>query len=160
MQGPILVSLASLATFTLLGHTLTAAVAFPALALFDLLSMPVNHIPMMISELAVARASLGRISTFLAAPELTGRPSTSPADTPDRASVKIVNGTFSWEAGELMQNRISGVLARCWGKEEFRNRSAFAHQKMLLCKVLHCLHGTWEALLRDKHGGTRKWLPV
>lgn len=40
--GPILVSLASFTCYTALGYPLTAAVAFPALALFNLLRFPVS----------------------------------------------------------------------------------------------------------------------
>ena len=40
--GPILVSLASFTCYTALGYPLTAAVAFPALALFNLLRFPVR----------------------------------------------------------------------------------------------------------------------
>lgn len=40
--GPILVSLASFSTYTWLGYSLTAGVAFPALALFNLLRFPVR----------------------------------------------------------------------------------------------------------------------
>lgn len=106
MQGPIVVSLTSLAAFSLLGHTLTAAVAFPALALFDLLSMPVNHIPEIINQLAAARVAIGRISAFLAEPELGMRPADAPATTSEGASVAISRGTFSWGAGKLPDQRV------------------------------------------------------
>ncbi len=97
MQGPIVVSLTSLTAFSLLGHTLTAAVAFPALALFDLLSMPVNHIPEIINQIAAARVAFGRISSFLDEPELVGRPSDKASEG---ASIAISKGTFTWEAGD------------------------------------------------------------
>ncbi|KAK9817530.1 hypothetical protein WJX74_009211 [Apatococcus lobatus] len=100
LAGPILVSLTSLATYTLLGNNLTAAVAFPALALFDLLSQPVNYIPMIITELASARVASGRISAFLAEPELSGRQkSLQKRGTGDGSAISIQHGTFSWEAG-------------------------------------------------------------
>ncbi|KAK9867452.1 hypothetical protein WJX84_001002 [Apatococcus fuscideae] len=100
IAGPIVVSLTSLATYTLLGHTLTAAVAFPALALFDILSMPVNHIPEIINQLAAASVAFGRISAFLAEPELDGRPAAVPERQSEGPSISISRGTFSWEAGE------------------------------------------------------------
>ena len=95
----MVVSLTSLATFSLLGHKLTAAVAFPALALFDLLSMPVNHLPDIINQLAAARVALNRIAGFLAEPELEGQPAEVPAHAVEDAAVSISKGTFSWEAG-------------------------------------------------------------
>ena len=45
MSGPVLVSLAAFGTYTALGHRLTAAVAFPALALFNLLRFPIIMFP-------------------------------------------------------------------------------------------------------------------
>ena len=42
MQGPILVTLASFTAYTLLGFEMTADVAFPALALFNLLRQPLQ----------------------------------------------------------------------------------------------------------------------
>lgn len=102
LQGPILVSLTSLAIFTLLGNNLTAAVAFPALALFDLLSQPVNYIPMIITELASARVALARISSFLAEPELQRRHESDmqPEAQIVNGAISIQQGTFSWEAGK------------------------------------------------------------
>lgn len=44
-SGPVLVSLAAFAAYTWAGHPLTAAVAFPALALFNLLRFPIIMIP-------------------------------------------------------------------------------------------------------------------
>jgi hypothetical protein len=43
--GPVLVSLAAFGTYAALGHPLTAAVAFPSLALFNLLRFPIVMIP-------------------------------------------------------------------------------------------------------------------
>ena len=100
LQGPIVVSLVSLGAYTLLGHTLTASVAFPALALFDLLSMPVNHIPSIINALAAARVAFDRISKFTAEPELDLRPAEAPERTSEGPSIAISRGTFAWEAGE------------------------------------------------------------
>jgi hypothetical protein len=43
--GPILISLAAFMTYSSLGHPLTAAVAFPALSLFNLLRFPLFVLP-------------------------------------------------------------------------------------------------------------------
>lgn len=43
--GPVVVALAAFSTYALLGHPLTAAVAFPSLALFNLLQFPIVMIP-------------------------------------------------------------------------------------------------------------------
>ena len=115
MQGPIVVSLTSLATYTLLGKNLTASVAFPALALFDLLSQPVNYIPMIITELASARVAFGRISAFLAEPELQRRSENMPErGSVDDAAISIQNGTFSWEAGKPQESFLLFTLPVLW----------------------------------------------
>ena len=76
--------------------------AFPALALFDILSMPVNHIPEIINQLAAASVAFGRISAFLAEPELDGRPAAVPERQSEGPSISISRGTFSWEAGAIL----------------------------------------------------------
>jgi hypothetical protein len=45
MSGPVLVGLAAFGTHTAMGYALTAAVAFPALALFNLLRFPIIMMP-------------------------------------------------------------------------------------------------------------------
>lgn len=50
--GPILVSLAAFSVYTLIGLPLTASVAFPALALFNLLRFPILMFP---SQVRVSR---------------------------------------------------------------------------------------------------------
>lgn len=63
--GPILVSLASFGTYTLLGYPLTASVAFPALALFNLLRFPVMMFPNQIMNLIAAKVALDRIQNYM-----------------------------------------------------------------------------------------------
>lgn len=45
MSGPVLVSLVAFGVYTAMGYSLTAAVAFPALALFNLLRFPIVMLP-------------------------------------------------------------------------------------------------------------------
>ena len=47
--GPVLVSLAAFGVYAALGLPLTAAVAFPSLALFNLLRFPIVMIPMQVT---------------------------------------------------------------------------------------------------------------
>jgi len=63
--GPILVSLASFGAFTILGYPLTASVAFPALALFNLLRFPVMMFPNQIMNLIAAKVALDRIQKYM-----------------------------------------------------------------------------------------------
>ena len=63
--GPILVSLASFGAFTLQGYSLTASVAFPALALFNLLRFPVMMFPNQIMNIIAAKVALDRIQNYM-----------------------------------------------------------------------------------------------
>ncbi len=63
--GPILVSLASFGAFTMLGYPLTASVAFPALALFNLLRFPVMMFPNQIMNIIAAKVALDRIQKYM-----------------------------------------------------------------------------------------------
>lgn len=67
---PILVALASFATYVAMGNQLTAAVAFPSLALFNILRFPMAMLPGVINNLIEASVSISRISSFLNAHEV------------------------------------------------------------------------------------------
>ncbi|KAG2442750.1 hypothetical protein HXX76_002831 [Chlamydomonas incerta] len=71
MSGPVLVGLAAFGTFAGLGYSLTAAVAFPALALFNLLRFPIIMLPSQIMSLIQARVGLQRIQKFMEADEMS-----------------------------------------------------------------------------------------
>lgn len=65
MQGPILVSLASFTAFTLLGYEMTADLAFPALALFNMLRQPLQMLPNYLNGVLNALVSLKRMQGLL-----------------------------------------------------------------------------------------------
>ena len=65
MQGPILVSLSSFMVYALLGKQMSAAMAFPALALFNLLRQPLMMLPNYINSVINAKVSIGRLQTYL-----------------------------------------------------------------------------------------------
>ncbi|GFR41153.1 hypothetical protein Agub_g1817 [Astrephomene gubernaculifera] len=71
MSGPVLVGLAAFGTFAGMGYSLTAAVAFPALALFNLLRFPIIMLPSQIMSFIQARVGLQRIQKFLEAEEMS-----------------------------------------------------------------------------------------
>ncbi|KAK9847067.1 hypothetical protein WJX84_012280 [Apatococcus fuscideae] len=98
LGGPILVSLASFTTFAALGFQLTAAVAFPALSLFNLLRFPIMQMPNQITNLINAGVGLGRIQSFLDADEMNPLPLEPPAAWGETAA-EIKHGTFFWESG-------------------------------------------------------------
>jgi len=65
LGGPILISMAAFATYTWLGYTLEASVAFPALALFNLLRFPVMMFPTQLENIINARVAIDRIQAFM-----------------------------------------------------------------------------------------------
>ncbi|KAL6750031.1 P-loop containing nucleoside triphosphate hydrolase protein [Haematococcus lacustris] len=84
-SGPVLVSLAAFGVHSAMGYSLTAAVAFPALALFNLLRFPIIMFPSQIMNMINARVGLQRIQKFLEADEMVGRgtdDSSSGSDNP------------------------------------------------------------------------------
>jgi hypothetical protein len=54
---PLLCSLSTFATYTATDHTLTAAIAFTSLALFDLLQQPAAFFPQVLTSVIDARMS-------------------------------------------------------------------------------------------------------
>jgi hypothetical protein len=64
----VLVSIASFATYTLLGGKLSPAVAFPALALLDMLQYPVTSFPEQIINLVAARVAQKRLQVGISCP--------------------------------------------------------------------------------------------
>jgi ABC-type multidrug transport system fused ATPase/permease subunit len=65
LGGPILVAIAAFWTYTALGHTITAAMAFPALAYFDLLRFPIIMLPMQVMNFVYARVAVKRLQQFM-----------------------------------------------------------------------------------------------
>ena len=82
LGGPVLVALAAFATYVRrLGPGdvgMTAAVAFPALAFFDLMRPPIIMLPMQIQSVINAAVALGRMQRFVDAPELVVPPLRAP----------------------------------------------------------------------------------
>jgi ATP-binding cassette, subfamily C (CFTR/MRP), member 1 len=99
--GPILISMAAFLTYGMLGHPLTAAVAFPALSLFNLLRFPVMMLPSQITTLINGKVALDRLQNFLdadetRAPIFRSRSSTASLLSSEVA-VQIKNGTYAWD---------------------------------------------------------------
>jgi ATP-binding cassette subfamily C (CFTR/MRP) protein 1 len=64
-SAPVLVAIAAFGTFAWLGGALTADVAFPALALFNLLRFPLIMLPTQLGNLVAAHVAVGRLGEFL-----------------------------------------------------------------------------------------------
>ncbi|XP_028401657.1 multidrug resistance-associated protein 1-like [Dendronephthya gigantea] len=102
-SAPVLVSLATFATYVSLGNTLTASKAFVALALFQVLRFPLSMLATLLTNLIQALVSIKRIQKFLNMEELdpkgVERTGTSGIDQ-ERAAIEITSGAFTWESEE------------------------------------------------------------
>ena len=72
--GPILVAIAAFGTYAWLGNELTADVAFPSLAYFDLLRFPIIMLPNQVMNFISARIALKRLQEFIDADEVDQPP--------------------------------------------------------------------------------------
>ncbi|KAF8071181.1 abcC12 [Scenedesmus sp. PABB004] len=68
-SGPVMMAVVVFAVYALSGHTFTASNAYTALALFNLLRLPLAFLPMMVTMLINALVALHRIGDFLTKPE-------------------------------------------------------------------------------------------
>eukprot|EP00897_Mesotaenium_endlicherianum_P000582 jgi/Mesen1/10524/ME000083S10028 len=111
--APTLVSVASLSVYTLMGNTLDASVAFPALALFNVLRFPLAMLPDQIIDFVQARVSAGRIQKFLVMPETVPLATASGLKP---GTVKIEEASFEWSVEDEAKPAEEGQN----GKEEKR----------------------------------------
>jgi ABC-type multidrug transport system fused ATPase/permease subunit len=90
---PLLVSLSTFATHVLLGKDLDIANVLTALALFDILRVPVCMLPQVINSIVIANLSFDRIQRFLVCKEY------HPVDegTFDDIGVVVENATFIFD---------------------------------------------------------------
>ncbi|KDQ16443.1 hypothetical protein BOTBODRAFT_186497 [Botryobasidium botryosum FD-172 SS1] len=106
--APLFVSIVSFLTYILLGNTLSVSKAFTAIALFNMLKMPLNVIPHWIVQILQAGVALGRISKFLEEEEVPDYVSTlkrAPASSQSLPEefLGISNGSFRWNAPKRTQ---------------------------------------------------------
>jgi ATP-binding cassette, subfamily C (CFTR/MRP), member 1 len=100
---PFFVSCATFAIFVVTQkQPLTADLVFPALALFNLLTFPLQVLPMVITSIVEALVAVERITGFLAAEELQPdavRIEDAVTENGEE-SVRIRDGTFTWSKDE------------------------------------------------------------
>ncbi|CAI0410668.1 unnamed protein product [Linum tenue] len=93
---PVVVTLVSFGTFTLLGGDLTPARAFTSLSLFQLLRSPLNMLPNLLSQAVTANVSIQRLEELFMAEERTL--ALNPPLEPGLPAISIRDGYFSWES--------------------------------------------------------------
>ena len=96
--APLLVSLASFATFVLTGNELTAEIAFVALSLFSILRIPLGVLPWTISMVVECSVSVTRLNRFLNLEELDKNSiNWSRTDVFGQPTISLRNATYSWQ---------------------------------------------------------------
>jgi ATP-binding cassette subfamily C (CFTR/MRP) protein 1 len=77
---------------------LSADVAFPALALFDILRMPMIMMPNIVGSMVTAHTAVGRVAAFLSSACINEDAvrKLPPAYSPDDAAVRVKGATFTW----------------------------------------------------------------
>ena len=95
--APVLISLSALLTFAGAGGAVTPAVAFPALALFNLLRFPVIMFPRQLTDIIAGRVALGRLQAFLGAEKVSSEGRVVlPAASPPGTAVIVSGASFAW----------------------------------------------------------------
>ena len=98
---PTLVGLASFLIHTsVLGKTLTPAVGFTSILLFNFLRWPVTIFPDMINSMVCARLSLRRIEAYLDAADVTGLPQHS-----DKKDMNDMNDNYNDNDNEISRTK-------------------------------------------------------
>ena len=107
----MLVSAASLAAFALRGGALTADVAFPAIALFQMLRFPVMMLPNQITQLIAGGVAVDRLQRFLEEEEVSPPPRGPPA-TPPASAIVVTDAAFAFRAGGAPALRVPELRVR------------------------------------------------
>ena len=98
MSTPLIVTVFTLGIYTMLGNPLTPSVAFPAMALLQLLREPLARYPYVLTNLFVeGRTALERIQSFLKeVPVEKYVDETTLERSGEQISVRMSNATFRW----------------------------------------------------------------
>ena len=103
---PVLISVLTFVIYVLLGNTLTAARVFTSVALFAMLTGPLNAFPWVLNGLVEATVSIRRLEKFFCLPEFNSElyysklydiPGVRPADDSD---IVLHNASFTHKAEE------------------------------------------------------------
>ncbi|KAF2435180.1 putative ABC metal ion transporter [Tothia fuscella] len=108
---PFLVSCATFTLYVLFSDSpLAVDLVFPALTLFNLLTMPLTQLPGVISSVIESTVAINRVKSFLTAAELQGDAVTQlpPAKEHGEESVSVRDGSFTW-GGEDSKKILSRI---------------------------------------------------
>lgn len=93
---PALVLVVTLTAYARTGKPIVASTIFTAISLFNQLRFPLFFYPMLIDALANGRNALKRVSTYLAAEEITPYVETLPVLSGGGGSIEMIHGNFLW----------------------------------------------------------------
>ncbi|KIO27861.1 hypothetical protein M407DRAFT_22914 [Tulasnella calospora MUT 4182] len=117
--APTFVSIVSFLLYVWLGNELSIATAFTAIALFNMLKIPLNDIPQLIVPLLQAGISLDRISVFLQEEEVSDYVSTfkclvlTNPPTSDETKIGFTGGAcFIWEKAKEKRDTIGKGMGK------------------------------------------------
>ncbi|KAK3092515.1 hypothetical protein FSP39_003868 [Pinctada imbricata] len=96
---PVLISILTFATYSLMGNQLTAAKVFTSLSLFLMLISPLNAFPWVLNGLMEAWVSLKRLQSFVALTDFDHNSYYSQEFDPYNSEelIKVRKATFSWK---------------------------------------------------------------
>ncbi|KAI1947427.1 ATP-binding cassette transporter yor1 [Ophidiomyces ophidiicola] len=94
MSLPVFAAVLSFITYSLSGHTLSPAPIFSSLALFNTLRLPLNILPLVVSQVTDAWTAICRIQAFLLAEE---QKDSIQWDENLENAVELQDASFTWE---------------------------------------------------------------
>ncbi|KAF8460897.1 ABC multidrug transporter [Kalaharituber pfeilii] len=113
MSLPVFAAMLAFITYSLKGNGLSPDAIFSSLALFNALRMPLNMLPVVISQAVDAWVSIKRIEAFLKAEEIQGhREVTNAEKMGDGTAIEIVGGGFTWEKASAAEDEQKGGRKR------------------------------------------------
>ena len=115
---------------------LTADVAFPALALFDILRFPMIMMPNIVSSMVTAHTAVGRVASFLSSACVSEDAvrRLPAAYSPDDPVVRVLGATFTWGAAATQEQQ-----RKSWDKLSKKEKKSAA--------LLQFGEKEWDALL-------------
>ena len=101
MSMPVFASMLAFITFSLSKHVLNPAPIFSSLALFNSLRLPLNFLPLVISQVIDASASIKRMQQFLDAEEALDE---AEVDYTLKEALVLNKASFTWERTPTQDN--------------------------------------------------------
>ena len=107
---PVLISVVTFTMYALTGNELTAAKVFTAVALFAMLTGPLNAFPWVINGVVEATVSIRRVGEFLTLPHMKRESYFEDESTNEGSEVKLSAANFSHSRQQMaLQFKLSGI---------------------------------------------------